>query len=86
MIELNIDDIRDQNKTYGTVHLWINQNFGKADRCENKLCKNKSKKYHWAKLKDKVYEFKRENFIMLCASCHYYYDERFKNKIVNKRI
>ena len=30
--------------------------------------------FHWAKLKDKEYKRKRENFIQLCASCHINYD------------
>lgn len=86
MIKLDIDEIRDKNKTHGTIHLWLVKNYGKPTHCENELCKKTSTKLHWAKVKDKSYDFKRENFIMLCASCHYYYDERYKTRIINKRL
>ena len=56
------------------IHVWLKVNYGKADYCENKDCKGKSKNYNWAKLRNKKYERKRENFIRLCVSCHRYYD------------
>jgi len=55
------------------IHNWLKNNYGKANKCE--FCKIKnSKRYEWAKLKDKEYDFKRENFIMLCCKCHRNYD------------
>lgn len=70
---------------YRTLHYWLEFNFGKADRCENKDCiypRNsrrgilmiKPGGYDWAKLRDKEYERKRENFTRLCKSCHLLYD------------
>lgn len=60
---------------YFTVHSWLKRHFGKADKCENPFCKKISKKFHWAKIKGKTYTHNRENFQMLCNSCHALYDE-----------
>lgn len=59
---------------YFSVHDWLKKTFGKANKCENSICSGKCKIFHWAKLKDKAYEKKRENFWMLCQSCHAIYD------------
>lgn len=61
-------------KGYAETHMWLRYHYGKADHCDNKNCKNKYKIFQWAKLKDKKYERKRENFIQLCQSCHQLYD------------
>ena len=61
-------------KLYYHIHWWLLSNFGKANKCENKDCLKKSISYQWAKLRHKKYEKKRENFIMLCKSCHCLYD------------
>ena len=61
---------------YSNIHKWLNLTFGKADKCENINCQYKNpKRYEWAKLKNKNYKRKRENFIMLCKSCHERYDK-----------
>lgn len=83
MISLNIDEIiinyaNTHLVSYASIHNWLRKNHGLANKCENKQCKNPSKAFQWAKLKNKDYDFKRENFIMLCARCHYYYDEKYK--------
>lgn len=57
-------------KIYHAIHHWLRKNFGKADRCENKNCNNKSKNFNWALKSNLDYEYKRENFIKLCRSCH----------------
>lgn len=59
---------------YWGIHDWLIKVFGRADKCENQSCNHKSKKFMWAKLADKEYERKRENFWKLCASCHVLYD------------
>lgn len=62
---------------YSAVHVWLSRNFGKADRCENcgtRATDGERMLFHWAKLKGKTYEHKRENFWMLCVSCHNNYD------------
>jgi len=60
---------------YYGIHNWLIRKFGKANKCENFNCSKKYNKFHWAKLKDKTYERKRENFWMLCIRCHAIYDE-----------
>lgn len=60
--------------TYVAVHLWLLKVYGKATGCENVDCKKISIKYEWAKLKRKRYLKKRNNFQMLCKSCHTLYD------------
>lgn len=69
---------KEQPLNYSTLHTWLRLHFGRADRCENLQCTKKSKKFNYAKIKGYEYEYKRENFVMLCASCHFYYDERFR--------
>jgi hypothetical protein len=60
---------------YHGVHDWLNRIFGKADRCE--LCGASDKRmYHWCKKLGAPYFRNRENFIMLCVSCHRKYDWR----------
>src|SRR6185436_13274773 len=56
--------------TYNTLHWWLRRIYGSANKCENLKCKKESKWYVWAKLKDKKYERKRENFWQLCRKCH----------------
>ena len=60
---------------YSGIHVWLRKHFGKANKCENPDCSKKCETFHWAKLRDKLYERKRENFWMLCQSCHAIYDE-----------
>lgn len=59
---------------YDAIHKWLKYHYGSPYRCENPLCQGVSKRYHWAKIEGKEYEHKRENFMMLCASCHHKYD------------
>ncbi len=59
---------------YQAIHMWLNKNFGKANKCENKNCPKTSKKYHHALRKGFKHEHKRENYIMFCAKCHFDYD------------
>lgn len=63
---------------YQGIHRWLRINFGNANKCEAFLvglkCNGKSKVFHWAKLKGKKHERKREHFIQLCVSCHSNYD------------
>lgn len=61
---------------YQAIHKWLRKHYGKADRCENPNCLGVSISYQWAKLADKEYEHKRENFIKLCAQCHRLYDQK----------
>ena len=59
---------------YSSVHYWLKYSYGVASKCENSNCLKKSKNYAWAKLKEKEYDYNRNNFIQLCYSCHFKYD------------
>lgn len=59
---------------YHDIHKWLIKTFGKANRCEFKTCKGVSKSYAYALIHGKQYEFNRDNFMMLCYSCHNSYD------------
>ena len=56
---------------YWGIHDWLKTNYGVAVKCEQ--C-GSEKKVQWAKLENKKYERKRENFWQLCARCHVIYD------------
>jgi len=70
------------NPTVLSIHKWLKNNYGKPDRCESIDCNHISKKFDLALIKGKEYERKRENFIILCRSCHKKYDmsQAFKDK------
>jgi hypothetical protein len=76
-------------KDYNVIHSWLSKKYGKANKCENELCDNKSLNYQWALKKGFQYKKDRECFIMLCISCHKKYDwkeeysERLRNRIVS---
>lgn len=63
---------------YDGIHTWLTREFGKGTNCEH--CGEK-RKLHWAKITDKEYERKRENFIELCSSCHKKYDFTNESRI-----
>jgi len=59
---------------YARVHHWLKKNYGRAHKCESKKCNGSSKSFQWSKKKKRTYEEKRNNFWMLCRSCHSKYD------------
>jgi len=72
------------------IHNWLRKIYGKANKCDNKEnhilkkeCTGKSKRFDWTLKKEYKYERKRENFWMLCGSCHNIYDNkvRFFDKV-----
>lgn len=63
---------------YFAIHKWLIKHFGKANKCESPFCSGILKRYQWCKLKNKKYEHKRENYVMLCACCHRNYDDTSK--------
>ncbi len=74
-----------EEASYYAFHIWLFTNFGKANKCENPECKyprkNKNnqiiyqpKRFHWALIHGKEHGHFRENYFMLCASCHKLYD------------
>jgi len=64
----------DKRNHYVYVHRWLRNTYGSANKCESKFCNGNSTYYEWALIHGKEYEFKRENFIQLCHSCHRQYD------------
>lgn len=71
------DDIK-----YAAIHNWLRSTFGKANKCESLTCNGRnSRKYTWSLLKGKEYQRKRENFWMLCYSCHTKYDFAEETKL-----
>lgn len=62
-----------EKPSYSAIHHWLKRNYGKPSSCE--MCKGNSKRYEWALLKGKDYEKNRDNFWMLCTSCHHKYDD-----------
>ena len=75
-----------KNPVYSTIHAWLVNIYGKASKCENIVCDEVCKIYDWALLKNKDYERNRENFIMLCRSCHLRYDLNMKRRNKYKEI
>lgn len=77
---------------YFSLHAWLARTFGKADKCEacgiSEIPPNRKRYFHWALLKGKNYERKRENFWMLCQSCHIKYDmtQEWKDNISKSKI
>lgn len=63
-----------RQKGYAELHAWLKYNFGAANTCENKDCLKITQIFQWAKKRNCSYEKIRENFIMLCQSCHQKYD------------
>lgn len=57
-------------RKYAQVHYWLRKNYGKADCCENLLCKGESKKFEWALRLGLKYRKSRKSFIKLCKQCH----------------
>ncbi len=70
---------------YNRVHAWLKYYYGKANKCENEHCKQKSKNFDWALNPGAKYEKKRENFAQKCKSCHAIQDstDRKREKIRN---
>lgn len=62
-------------------HYWLRAFYGKANKCECETCNHKSKVFDWALIHEKEYDCKRENFIMLCRSCHVKYDMTDERKL-----
>lgn len=61
---------------YQKIHKFLIKNFGKAYKCEDFNCKGKSNSFDYALVKGFEYDFDRNNFMMLCRSCHSKYDEK----------
>jgi len=69
---------------YNAIHSWLKREFGLANKCENPNCiypragsmgriLYQSKRFDWANLSGK-YKRDRNDWKMLCCSCHKLYD------------
>ena len=65
---------------YFALHSWINRQFGKAIRCDNRErralnfpCRGISNNFEWCS-KSREYKRKKNDWIALCRSCHRLYD------------
>lgn len=54
---------------YQGVHVWIRKKYGKANKCEDKSCSNKSNYFDWHNINGK-YKRNINDWKMLCRSCH----------------
>src|SRR6185312_5937934 len=61
-------------KEYRQIHFWLKKSFGKANKCESFDCRKISNIFEWALKKGFRHEFKKENYVQLCRSCHRRYD------------
>lgn len=59
---------------YAMVHVWLNKKYGKATKCENPRCSNKSETYEYALKTGCSHKRDRGNYLTLCRSCHRVYD------------
>lgn len=67
-----------QFASYSAIHSWMVRNYGKPTHCENcKRLKTKTdyKIFDWANISGK-YIRKREDWKMLCKSCHKLFDNK----------
>jgi hypothetical protein len=76
------------SKNYSTLHKWLVSEYGRADRCENPDCKGISENYDYALIKGHEYSRDREDYTMLCRSCHIKYDmtDERKERIIKNFI
>jgi len=64
---------------YKSIHAWLNRNFKKTV-CQGIECCSPSKRLEWALKTEHNYEQKRDNFLVLCRSCHIKYDNFIRNE------
>src|SRR3990167_210568 len=64
-----------KSNSYDSIHYWLRSRFGKANKCENPNCLNNSNFFQYALIKGKQHKRNRENYMMLCVSCHYRLDD-----------
>jgi len=57
---------------YNTLHRWIGRKYGPASKCE-KCHTDRTQRFQWANISGD-YKRDRNDFMQLCAKCHYKYD------------
>lgn len=58
---------------YRNLHHWLDRHFTK-EKCEGENCPDKGYRLEWSLKKGYAYERIRENYLILCKSCHTRYD------------
>lgn len=66
---------KDDKIGYSGIHAWLLRTQGKAKRCENIFCPNKSRTFDWAKIRGKQYRRITRYYAQLCRICHTRYDQ-----------
>lgn len=59
--------------SYSGLHIWLKNNFGQPNICEECGKKKQGHYIHWAN-KSGEYKRVREDWIRLCAKCHWWFD------------
>lgn len=71
---------------YRAIHIAVATVWGKPISCEICKGKNDSKRYEWSN-KEHTYQLNRDDWQMLCATCHRRYDRnKFGHKTWNKGL
>lgn len=75
-----------EKASYSAIHIWLKNNFGAPNRCENENCTTVNPyRYEWALLKGRNYSRERKDYRTLCINCHRKYDAIVpKNKGIRK--
>lgn len=60
-------------RAYDNIHTYARRHWGIPNKCENLLCKGNSNNFEWANI-TAVYNYEKENYRMLCRSCHIDFD------------
>lgn len=61
-------------RQHDNIHQNIRYRHGKASKCQNPLCENKSVNFEWALIKGRNYTEDIKDYMQLCVSCHRKYD------------
>lgn len=67
-----------ENASYYAKHAWVARWKGKPNLCEH-CGTTTAKRFHWANI-DNKYRRVLEDYIRLCAKCHFAYDVKFNGK------
>ena len=59
---------------YVAIHMWLTKHYGKGDVCQ-KCRTTTASRLEWANI-SKAYQRTRDDWLVLCPSCHRKYDER----------
>ena len=66
-----------KDASYFAFHMWLRKTYGPANKCEGKSKRRGHrfpKRFEYALIHGKEHDHKRENYKMLCCSCHRIYD------------